>query len=62
MDNIAIYIFIDGAQYGLRHWKVVPRVNDTIFLEGPKEGEYKVDRVAWCGTHTPHAILEVIKV
>lgn len=45
-NSVAIDIFRDGKRYAYRNWSHVPRVGDTIQLEGGKTF-VEVVRVVW---------------
>jgi hypothetical protein len=45
-QSVAIDIFRDGKRYAYRTWSHVPRVGDTIQLEGGKT-HVEVLRVVW---------------
>lgn len=46
MEAVTIDIIRDGKRFGIRTWRNVPRVGDTIMLEN-NQGFVEVERVIW---------------
>jgi len=46
METATIDIYRDGKRFGIRQWRNIPRVGDTIMLENDN-GFVEVERVIW---------------